>query len=129
MAEPIIESSASLTSKGNLVFKETTRLRFFGIPWPFTHYQIYENDIVVIKGLLNLNEDDCYLYKIADVNIKRTLYREFSDFQLSPVSLHQMLRAIRLSLRISNTEERSKISFFHSQKPADFVAELLQLRT
>ena len=73
MAEPIMESSSSLTSKGNLVFKETTRLRFFGIPWPFTHYQIYENDLVVIKGLLNLDEDDCYLYKIADVNIKRTL--------------------------------------------------------
>lgn len=73
MADPIIESGPSLTAKGNLVFKETTRLRFFGIPWPFTHYQIYENDLVVIKGLLNLNEDDCYLYKIADVNIKRSL--------------------------------------------------------
>jgi uncharacterized membrane protein YdbT with pleckstrin-like domain len=78
--------TSSLTSKGNLIFKETTRLRFFGIPWPFTHYQIYENDLVVIKGLLNTSEDDCYMYKIADVNIRRSLIQRI--FGLSTITCY-----------------------------------------
>ena len=58
--------------KGNLVYTETTRLTFLAIPWPFTHFKIYENDLVIIKGLLNLDEDDCYMYKISDVKYKRS---------------------------------------------------------
>lgn len=78
------QSTPPLTSKGNLVYKESTRLLFFGIPWPFTHFQIYENDLVEIKGLLNLTEDDCYLYKIADVEIRRTLMQRI--FGLSTIT-------------------------------------------
>ena len=110
MPEPIIESSSSLTSKGNLVFKETTRLRFFGIPWPFTHYQIYENDLVVIKGLLNLNEDDCYLYKIADVSIKRTLLQRI--FGLSTITCFVASDASGDQIVLKNIKHGSQIKDF-----------------
>ena len=61
--------------KGELTYKEVKRLLFFGIPWPFTHYLIYTNDIVIQNGLLNLKEDDCYMYKITDVRISRSLWQ------------------------------------------------------
>ena len=110
MAEPILESGQSLTSKGNLVFKETTRLRFFGIPWPFTHYQIYENDLVVIKGLLNLDEDDCYLYKIADVNIKRTLGQRI--FGLSTITCVVASDASGDKIELKNIKHGKEIKDF-----------------
>ena len=61
--------------KGELTYKEVKRLLFFGIPWPFTHYLIYSNDIVIQTGLLNLKEDDCYMYKITDVRITRSFWQ------------------------------------------------------
>ncbi|WP_051226980.1 PH domain-containing protein [Butyrivibrio sp. MC2013] len=71
--EPVNNNMAPpLTSKGELVYKETTRLRFFAIPWPFRHFEIYENDIVEISGLLSIEENDCYMYKVADVKLTRT---------------------------------------------------------
>ncbi|MCR5772207.1 MAG: PH domain-containing protein [Butyrivibrio sp.] len=110
MSEPIYESNAPLTSKGNLVFKETTRLRFFGIPWPFTHYQIYENDLVVIKGLLNLDEDDCYLYKIADVNIKRSLLQRM--FGLSTITCFVASDASGDQIELKNIKHGREIKDF-----------------
>lgn len=110
MADPIMESGPSLTAKGNLVFKETTRLRFFGIPWPFTHYQIYENDLVVIKGLLNLDEDDCYLYKIADVNIKRTLGQRI--FGLSTITCFVASDASGDKIELKNIKHGKEIKDF-----------------
>ena len=63
----------SITGKGELRFTEMTRLLFFGIPWPFTKFLIYENDLVRKNGLLNIREDDCLMYKISDVQIRRGL--------------------------------------------------------
>ena len=64
---------SSVLAKGDLVYKETTRLLFFGIPWPFRHFRIYEADLVIITGLLNIKENDCYMYRISDVELSRNL--------------------------------------------------------
>lgn len=69
--------------KGELIYTEVKRLTFFGIPWPFTYYSIYENDIVIKNGLLNLKIDDCYMYKITDVRLRRSLIQRI--FGLSTV--------------------------------------------
>jgi uncharacterized membrane protein YdbT with pleckstrin-like domain len=64
--------AASTEAKGKLCYKETGRLLFLAIPWPFTKYEIYENVLTITKGFLSVSEDDCYMYKISDVEIKRS---------------------------------------------------------
>lgn len=65
--------AASAEAKGKLCYKETGRLLFLAIPWPFTKYEIHENVLTITKGFLSISEDDCYMYKISDVEIKRSL--------------------------------------------------------
>ena len=67
------QHQSSITAKGELRYRETARLLFLGIPWPFTHYELYDNDLVVIRGFLNIHEDDCYMYRISDVELTRSL--------------------------------------------------------
>ncbi len=69
------QNEASLQAKGDLQYKEYGRLLFFGIPWPFKHFEIYNNVITISSGFLNLKEDDCFMYKISDVELTRSLFQ------------------------------------------------------
>ena len=51
-------------------FKERKRWLFFGLPFTFTVYTVGEEVINIKKGLLNMVEDDCYLYKVLDVKLE-----------------------------------------------------------
>lgn len=77
--------AASSEAKGKLCYKETGRLLFFAIPWPFTKYELYENVLTITKGFLSVSEDDCYMYKISDVEIRRSLLQRI--FGLSTIVL------------------------------------------
>lgn len=55
------------------VYTERKRLLFFGLPWTFTKYTISPSLLTVSQGLLNTTEDDCYMYKIQDVKLNKTL--------------------------------------------------------
>lgn len=55
-------------------YKERKRWLFFGLPFTFTVYSIKEECITIDKGFLNKVEDDCYMYKVQDVTLKRTLF-------------------------------------------------------
>ncbi|MCR4763915.1 MAG: PH domain-containing protein [Lachnospiraceae bacterium] len=76
----------SVTQKGELHFKEPARLLFFGLPWTFRTYFIYDNDLVIRAGLLNQKEDDCYMYRITDVRLNRTFSQRI--FGLSSITLY-----------------------------------------
>ncbi|WP_035773268.1 PH domain-containing protein [Butyrivibrio sp. VCD2006] len=67
------QNEASLTAKGSLQYKEFGRLLFFGIPWPFKRYEVYDNEMTIISGFLNIKEDDCFMYKITDVELSSSL--------------------------------------------------------
>ena len=54
-------------------FEERKRVLFFGLPWTFTKYVIQEETITIKKGLLTLEEDDTYMYKVQDVKMIRSL--------------------------------------------------------
>ena len=45
-------------------FRERKRWVFFGLPFTFTVYTIKEDVITVNTGILNREENDCYMYKV-----------------------------------------------------------------
>ena len=56
-----------------VMFSERKRLLFFGLPWTFTKYTITPSLLTIDRGLLNTIQDDCYMYKIQDVKLNKTL--------------------------------------------------------
>ena len=54
-------------------YVERKRWLFFGLPFTFTKYMIKEDVITVDKGLLKTVENDCYMYKVQDVQHSATL--------------------------------------------------------
>lgn len=54
-------------------FKERKRWLFFGLPFTFTKYMIKEDMITVDTGLLKTIENDCYMYKVQDVQHSASL--------------------------------------------------------
>ena len=56
------------------VFRERKRWVFLGLPWTFTVYHVREDMITIDRGLLSKQEDDCYMYKVADVHLDRSFF-------------------------------------------------------
>ena len=54
-------------------FIERKRWLFLGLPFTFTRYTIKEDMITVDEGLLKTVENDCYMYKVQDVEHSATL--------------------------------------------------------
>ena len=53
-------------------FNERKRWLFLGLPFTFTKYIIKEDMITVDEGLLKTVENDCYMYKVQDVEHSAT---------------------------------------------------------
>lgn len=73
----------SMNSKGDVRYKERKRLLFFGLPWTFTRYELRENDLTIVNGFFTVKENDCYMYKVIDVEITRSLMQRI--FGLSTI--------------------------------------------
>ncbi|MBO5055472.1 MAG: PH domain-containing protein [Lachnospiraceae bacterium] len=54
-------------------FVERKRWLFFGLPFTFTKYIVKENTITIDSGLLKKIENDCYMYKVQDVELVSSL--------------------------------------------------------
>lgn len=59
-------------------FKERKRWLFFGLPFTFTVYTIKEDVITVNTGFLNREENDCYMYKVQDVERSATVLEKLA---------------------------------------------------
>ncbi len=56
-----------------MAYVERKRWLLFGLPFTFTKYTITEEQITVDTGLLNQEENDCYMYKIQDTVLSTSL--------------------------------------------------------
>ncbi|WP_099469830.1 PH domain-containing protein [Konateibacter massiliensis] len=56
-----------------MIFVEKKRVLFFGLPFTFTTYKLTEEVITINSGLFKTVENDCYMYKVQDVTLSRTL--------------------------------------------------------
>lgn len=54
-------------------FVERKRWLFLGLPFTFTKYIIKENILTIDSGLLKKVENDCYMYKVQDVELVTSL--------------------------------------------------------
>lgn len=54
-------------------YVERKRWVFFGLPFTFTKYTVNEQVVTINAGLFNTTENDCYLYKIQDVELRTSL--------------------------------------------------------
>lgn len=64
-------------------FVERKRWVFLGLPFTFTKYSIREDMITVDQGLLKTVENDCYMYKVQDVEHTASLMEKM--FKLGTV--------------------------------------------
>lgn len=68
----------------NMEFVERKRWLFFGLPFTFTKYMVREDMITVDTGLFRTVENDCYMYKVQDVQHSATLVEKM--FRLGTVT-------------------------------------------
>ena len=54
-------------------FAERKRWLFFGLPFTFTKYIVKEDMITIDAGFLRKVENDCYMYKVQDVELLESL--------------------------------------------------------
>lgn len=67
-------------------YVERKRWLFLGLPFTFTKYTINEEVITIDSGFLNTVENDCYLYKVQDVELKTSLTERI--FRLGTVACY-----------------------------------------
>ncbi|MCR4930351.1 MAG: PH domain-containing protein [Lachnospiraceae bacterium] len=55
----------------NVQVVEKKRWALFGLPFTFTKYIVKKDILTIESGLFTKVEDDCYMYKIQDVELTR----------------------------------------------------------
>lgn len=104
---------------GNVEFRQRKRWVFFGLPFTFTVYTVKEDMITIESGFFNKKENDCYMYKVQDVEHTATFFERI--FGLGTVVCYTgdtthsqlLLEHIRMSKAIKNfileASEKSRI--------------------
>lgn len=68
-----MQEETKQTEEKEREYVERKRWVFLGLPFTFTKYTINDEVITIDTGLLNTVENDCYLYKVQDVELQTSL--------------------------------------------------------
>ena len=92
-----------------MAYQEKKRWMFLGLPFTFTKYTIEEEVITINSGLLNTRENDCYMYKVQDVELETSLAERI--FGLGTTVIPETRRILSFCSNILKMQKRSKIIF------------------
>jgi len=70
----------------SIEFVERKRWLFLGLPFTFTKYTIKEDIVTIDEGLFKIVENDCYMYKIQDVQLTTSLMERI--FKLGTINCY-----------------------------------------
>lgn len=59
--------------RDSVKFRARKRWGFFGLPFTFTVYNVGDDLLTVDSGFFKREENDCYMYKIQDARLTRSL--------------------------------------------------------
>ena len=92
-----------------LIWQGKKRL-WFGAPWTFTTYYIYDSELVVKTGFLSQKFDSTKLFRIVDITMTRSLIqRIFGLTTLTVNSMDRSTEGVVLLKNIRNGEEVEQI--------------------
>ena len=59
----------------NIEYIWRDRKRYFGMPISFTRYAMSEDRLFISAGFLTIRDDEILLYRVRDIDTKRTLWQ------------------------------------------------------
>ena len=73
------------------------RKRYFGLPLSFTRYCLSEDRLFVSEGFLNIKDDEILLYRVRDIDTRRSLWqRLFGVGTITVISSDKTMPALVL---------------------------------
>ena len=97
-------------------FQERKRWLFLGLPFTFTKYTIKEDVITVDAGLFTTTQNDCYMYKVQDVELVISLAQRI--FGLGTVKCYtgDTTDKVLLITNVKNAKEIKDFILDYSEK-------------
>ena len=103
----------------NIVYLWKDRKRYFGMPISFTRYCMSEDRLFVSEGFLNIKDDEILLYRVRDIDTKRSLWQRIfgvgtvtvmsSDKSMPTLELKNIKDPVRVKEMIHAQVEEMKI--------------------
>ena len=95
------------------------RKRYFGMPLSFTRYSLSEDRLFVSEGFLNIKDDEVLLYRVRDIDTRRSLWQRLfgvgtiivvsSDKTMPTLVLKNVKDPMMVKELIHNQVEETKI--------------------